>query len=129
MTQFAAIRCQYCGTYRLVGDPCDCRIKLPPVIIGEGSIDDQIRYAIRCVCGDDRVILKVEQSSRVRMPKSLPDGAKHFVVTSKSATCDHDPQCKWIDEVFWYQDRAVVIKMSQISTTSLGNVLRQLRGE
>src|SRR5256885_7316608 len=56
------------------------------VIIGEGDIDDQIRYAIRCVCGEDRVILKVEQSSRVRMPKSLPDGAKHFVVTDRKST-------------------------------------------
>jgi len=29
------------------------------VIIGEGDIDNQIRYAIRCVCGEDQVIKKV----------------------------------------------------------------------
>src|SRR5258708_369173 len=44
MTLFAAICCPHCGTYRLLGDvPCDCRTKLPPVIIGEGDIDDQVR--------------------------------------------------------------------------------------
>jgi len=34
-----------------------------------------------------------------------------------------------MDRVFWYHDRSVVIKMSQLHTTLLGNVIRQLNGE
>jgi hypothetical protein len=34
-----------------------------------------------------------------------------------------------MDRVVWYADRAVVIKDSQMHTTRLDNVLRQLRGE
>ena len=58
MTYFAAVPCPHCGTYHLLGgELCDCRTKLlPPVIIGEGSLDDQIRYAVRCVCGEVRAL-------------------------------------------------------------------------
>jgi hypothetical protein len=129
MTLFAAIRCPHCGTYRLVGDaPCDCRTKLPPVIIGDGDIDDQVRYAIRCVCGEDRVILKVERHE-YPLRSEFPEGTKHFVVTSESSTCECESPCQWMDRVFWYRDRSVVIKQSEMHTTLLGNVIQQLRGE
>jgi len=128
MTLFAAIRCRHCGTYHLLGSICDCRTKLPPVIIGEGDIDDQVRYAIRCVCGEDRVILDVELCAQFKLdPHSKC--AKQYFVFSESSTCEHNPRCQWCDHVYWYKDRAVVVQFSQIATTLLENVIRQLRGE
>jgi hypothetical protein len=122
MTLFAASQCPHCGTYRLVGDPCDCRQKLPPVIIGEGDINDQIRYAIRCVCGEDRNIIDVELAHIT--PHQLPEGTKLFYVTS---ICGHPSRCEHVDKVYWYLDRSVVVKFSQFSTTLLGNVIQQLK--
>src|SRR5260370_33773050 len=120
------IRCPHCGTYRLLGsDPCDCTTKLPPVIIGEGDIDDQIRYAIRCVCGEDRVIEEVELA-RASVPAKVLDGAKLFYATSQNSTCEHNPPCEWVDKVYWCTDRSVVVRMSQLYTTTLADALRQL---
>ena len=104
MTLFAAIRCRYCGTFHLLGTQCDCRTKLPPVIIGEeGNAEDQVRYAIKCVCGDDRVIEEVEPALLPPVSR-LPDGAKLFYVTS---ICGHESRCEHIDKVYWYKDRSV----------------------
>jgi len=128
MTLFAAIRCPHCGTFHLLGSPCDCRT-LPSVIIGEGDINDQVRYAIRCVCGEDRVILDVQEHEPSFDHDALPVGTKHFIGTSESSVCDCSSKCQWMDRVVWYANRSVVIKMSQLSTTLLGNVIRQLRGE
>jgi hypothetical protein len=128
MTLFSAIRCHHCGTYRLGGDPCDCRQKLPPVIIGEGDTLDQIRYAIRCVCGEDRVILSVQHCPQ-DLPLPWPADTQQYVVISESSECDHDPRCQWLDQVYWYRDRSVVVKMNEMHTTLLGNVIRQLKGE
>ena len=127
MTLFAAIRCPHCGTFHLLGSPCDCRT-LPPVIIGEGDLDDQIRDAIRCVCGEDRVILEVEPALFTPVSR-LPEGAKLFYVTSRSSTCECASPCEWVDKVYWYRDRSVVVQFSQLNTTLLSNVIRQLRGE
>src|SRR5690242_15575422 len=128
MTYFAAIRCSHCGTFHLLGTQCDCRTKLPPVIIGERDIDDQVRSAVRCVCGEDRVILAVEQHEPLSSD-AFPAGTRHFVVTSQSSTCQCNSKCQWMDRVIWSADRSVVIKMSEMHTMLLGNVLRQLRGE
>jgi hypothetical protein len=127
MTLFAAIRCPHCGTFHLLGTQCDCRTKLPPVIIGEGDIDDQIRYAIRCVCGEDRVILSARSTGVI--PHDCPMGTKHFLVTSRSSTCECPSPCEWTDHVYWCRNRSVVVQFSQLHTTLLGNVIRQLRGE
>jgi hypothetical protein len=127
MTLFAAIRCRHCGTFHLLGTQCDCRTKLPSVIIGEGGIDDQIRYAIRCVCGEDRVILDVQPHDQDYGRGVFPDGTKHFIVTSESSECECSSKCQWMDQVCWYKDLSVVIQMSRLQTTSLGNVIRQLR--
>jgi hypothetical protein len=54
----------------------------------------------------------------------LPEGAKLFYVTS---ICGHESRCEHVDKVYWYRDRSVVVKFSQLSTTLLGNVIRQLR--
>ena len=125
----AAIRCSHCGISTLLsGDPCNCRTKLPPVIIGEGSIDDQVRYAVRCVCGEDRVIIDVEPREPISSD-AFPEGTKHFIVTSQSSTCQCGSKCQWMDRVFWYRERAVVIKMSQMHTMLRSNVIRQLKGE
>jgi len=123
------IPCPHCGTYRLLGDaPCDCRTKLPPVIIGEGDIDDQIRYAIRCVCGEDRVIQEIQLCAQFRLDPNYKC-AKQYVVTSRSKTCECESPCEWMDHVYWWRDRAVVIKQSDMHATLIGNVIRQLRGE
>ncbi len=123
MTYFAAVPCPHCGTYHLLGgELCDCRTKLlPPVIIGEGSLDDQIRYAVRCVCGEVRAL----DGDLVR--DAFPDGTRHFVVISSCAA--NGSGCQHMDRVIWYQDRSVVIKDSQMHTMRLANVLRQLRGD
>jgi len=128
MTYFAAIRCPHCGTYYLLGSTCDCRTKLPPVIIGEGDIDDQVRYAVRCVCGEDRVIQDVQLCAQFKLDP-LAKCAKQYVMTSQSSTCGCESPCEWKDHVYWYRDRAVVIRMSQLSTTLFENVIRQLKGE
>src|SRR5712692_621784 len=122
MTLFAAIRCPNCGTYYLLGSTCDCRTKLPPVIIGEGSIDDQVRYAIKCVCGEDRMILDVQPHDQDYGRGVFPEGTKHFIVISESSECEHSVKCQWMDQVCWYRDRAVVIQMSEMQTTLLSNV-------
>ena len=128
MTHFAAIRCPHCGIYRLLGgEPCDCTTKLLPVIIGEGDIEDQVRYAVRCVCGEDRVIIDVEQHEPLSSD-CFPESTKHFIVTSQSSTCQCSSKCQWMDRVVWYSDRSVVVQQSQLHTTPLGNVIRQLRG-
>src|SRR5438270_12447180 len=102
MTLYAAIRCPRCGTYRLLGTQCDCLAKLLPVIIGEGSIDDQVRYAIRCVCGEDRVILDVQHCHQ-DLPLPWPADTQQFVVISESSECEHDPRCQWVDQEYWYR--------------------------
>lgn len=128
MTYFAAVRCPHCGTYHLLGTQCNCRTKLPPVIIGKGSFDDQVSYAICCVCGEDRVVPSVQLISQ-HLGRGFPESAKEFAVLSESSECERDPRCQWFDNVYWYRDRRVVIKHSQLSMTLLGNVLMQLKGK
>ena len=128
MTYFAAIPCPHCGTYTLLGgDPCDCLTSLPPVIIGEGDLDDQIRYAIRCVCGEDRKIGEVRAIDGDLVRDAFPDGTRHFVVISSCA--NNGSGCQHMDRVIWYRDRSVVVKESQMHTILLGNILKPLKGE
>jgi len=80
------------------------------------------------VCGDDRVVLDVTLiSQHLRHP--FPEVAKEFMVLSESSECVCDPRCQWLDTVYWCADRSVVLQQSQLQTTLLGNVIRQLRGE
>jgi len=77
----------------------------------------------------DWVILDVQPLGYDPNSGAFLDGTKHFVVTSQSSTCECSSKCQWMDRVVWYRDRSVVITMSQMPTTLLGNVIRQLRGE
>ena len=97
------------------------------MIIGEGDIDDQVRYAIRCVCGEDRVILNVELRNDC-LSRVFPANTRLFVAISQS-TCEHDPRCLWYDHVYWNERRSVVVQMNDMHTTLLSNVIRQLRGD
>jgi hypothetical protein len=101
---------------------------MPPCIIGEGDIDDQVRSAVRCVCGDDRVMLDVRPIDQDLGRGAFPDGTKHFIVASESSTCECSSKCQWMDQVCWYRNRSVVIPMNQLQTTRLANVIQQLRG-
>jgi len=83
-------------------------------------------HTIRCVCGEDRVILDVQLISQ-HLNSAFPGGTKEFAVLSESFECEHDPRCQWLDNVYWYRDRSVVVQFSQISTTLLENVIRQLK--
>src|SRR5258708_19357507 len=82
-----------------------------------------------CAGGGDWVILDVQPLGYDPNPGAFLDGTKHFVVTSQSSTCECSSKCQWMDRVFWYRDRSVVIKQSETNTMLLENVVRQLRGE
>ncbi len=80
------------------------------------------------VCGEDRVIQQIEPAQRdLRSP--FPEGTKHFYVRSTSSTCECESPCLWVDHVYWCADRSVVVQFSQLQTTLLGNVIRQLKGD
>jgi len=112
--------------YSLVSLRNHGRLSQDILLIGEGNIDDQVRYAIKCVCGEDRVVLSVQLVSK-HLREPFPTGAKEFAVLSESSECVCESPCQWLDNVYWYADRSVVIRQSQLQTTLLGNVIRQLR--
>lgn len=96
-------------------------------IKGEGDMVDQIKRAILATQGQDRVIIGISEEGS--LGKLLPARSWSFRVTSESSECNHDPRCQWVDIVYHCQDRSVVVAYNNLSSISVGAVIRGLTEE
>jgi len=85
------------------------------------DVEVQIKHAIKVTCGQDRVIADIQLVSQ-HFPKPFPESTKEFIVTSDCS------RSQWIDHVYHYLDRSVVVCMNDLHTTELANVLQRLKG-
>ena len=93
----------------------------------ECTFEEKIEHAIKVTQDKNRVVTNIEEDS-AHIGKPMPKGTQCFHVFSTSATCDHTPRCKWVDRVYCYADRFVVIGMWDLPYISLANVVQRLRG-
>lgn len=110
------------GRYRIEADPQREYVK---------DMCDQflvnIIGAVKTICGGERIIRLedvVETTDKVIGP-SFPKGTRHLVVTSTCKGEDHIP-CLWVDRVFHYLDRSVVVSIQDLPHISVGQIIDRL---
>ena len=93
----------------------------------EGPIESRIAWAIAVIRGKDRQIESIEEMTE-RLGTSFPESAQCFFVSSTSSECLHTPKCKWLDSVYMYLDRLVVVSSGEAEQVPVGNVIERLAG-
>lgn len=91
---------------------------------GDSNAIDEVKRAILVTHGQGRVIREVNDEGV--LGKLFPQGSRSFRVLSESSECKHDPRCQWIDVVYHYLDRYVVVRVEDLQRVSVGAVLRRL---
>lgn len=108
------------GRYRISGDPSLEYVK------GDGrEVTEQVAYAIRVIGGVDRVIVEINDHTS-HLGASFPESTRLYSVRCERSTCQHQPKCWWLYKIFHYLDRSVVLRLEDMATISVKNVLRRL---
>jgi hypothetical protein len=108
------------GIYRIQGQE-----ELEYVKFDQGTIEQQVFYAIKVTCGIDRIIQSIEEDKEP-LGRLIPEGTRLFRVIAQSSSCTHKIKCEWMYAVYQYLDRCVVYKIEDCQTVSLANLIQRL---
>lgn len=86
-------------------------------------VEDQARREVALVRGEGCVVCDVAEEE---VGASFPGGTRCFHVRSQHEQCEHDPKCQWIDLVYCYRERCIVVSMGDLDRVSVGTVIRRL---
>lgn len=81
--------------------------------------------AVQLTHGRDRTIEDIEETTTI-LGEVFPEGTRCFVVTSESSECEHPIRCQWIDHIYHYLDRSVVIRAEDLRQVSIATIRRRL---
>src|SRR5581483_11976887 len=77
-----------------------------------------VAHAVKETYGHDRIIMEVRDQGTLGTGL-FPQGVREFQVTSESSECTHTPKCSWIDLVYHYHDRSVVVRVEDFHRISV----------
>jgi hypothetical protein len=89
------------------------------------DIQEKVNYAIKATRGPEYYTTKIVEDSAHIGPE-MPEGTRCFHAYVESLSCAHSTRCQWVDRVYIYLDRAVVLKMWDLMSVTLGDLIRRL---
>ncbi len=88
-----------------------------------------IEAAIKLTCGEERIVVKVESQPTHGLDRLMGGPVQQGFVTSNSLTCPHTRPCLWIDIVYCFEGRYVVVQDKELPSLSLFALRQRLRGK
>lgn len=92
------------------------------------DIYEKVKNAITVTRGLEYYTTKIVEDSAHIGPE-MPKGTRCFHAYIESLTCEHSMRCQWVDRVYIYLDRAVVLKMWDLMSVTLGELIRRLNAK
>lgn len=87
------------------------------------AVEDQVGRKVALMRGEGCLVTCIEKED---VGASFPAGTRYFCVQSQHKDCAHDLKCQWIDLVYSYNGRYVVVLMRDLDHVSVGSVIRRL---
>lgn len=106
----------------------DGHARLEYIRYNDDDIYEKVKYAIKATRGDEYYTTKIVEDS-AHIGSEMPEGTRCFHAYIESKACEHSTRCEWLDRVYIYLDRAVVIKTFDIMNMTLGDLIRRLNAK